>query len=89
MQLMDMYWSDHNASGWMYAFMAAWLLVFLALLIVAVVVLIRSLNHSHHQNEPPSPHHSAQQILAERFAKGEIDDDEYRMRSTALRGPDT
>ena len=34
----------------------------------------------------PDPEEDAERILAERYARGEIDDDEYRRRLDTLRG---
>jgi len=72
---------DHMGGGWWWAMGIGWL-VFLAVVIVLVVVLVR------HFASPGgrgvrSP---GQDTLAERFARGEIDEDEYRKRRDALRG---
>ena len=65
---------------------AFWTVV--ALLIFA---LIRYVNHApqahvHHYGDTGSatPAQTPEQILAERFARGEIDEDEYRQRAGAL-----
>ena len=40
---------------------------------------------SHPNQASPSSARAAEGVLAERFARGEIDDDEYRQRMTTLR----
>jgi putative membrane protein len=54
----------------------------LALIVLAVVLIVRALNRpSHPAVSPP-----AQQILAARFARGEIDAEEYQERLRILNG---
>lgn len=68
----------------------AWLLMtlgmvaFWGLVIWAIVSLVRS-----GPSAPTAERPSAEQILAERFARGEIDGDEYHRRLDALRSPTT
>ena len=89
-----MYWYGHGmgwAWGWGLMTFAFW-----ALVVVAVVLLIRHFSRSgehrppgpHAYGPPPpdAPHTSAEQLLAERYARGEIDDEEYRRRLATLRG---
>jgi putative membrane protein len=57
-------------------------LVFLALIVLAVVLIGRALSHPSHPGASPP----AQQILAERFARGEIDAEEYQARLRILNG---
>lgn len=64
-------------------------LVVLALVIVLVVWAVTRLTQPHSSapavaREPSRP--SAEDVLAERLARGEIDEDEYRRRRDALRG---
>lgn len=65
------------------------LLILLALVVTAIVALVR---HFSHRDElaatttvPPSPAAFAEQVLADRFARGEIDEAEYVSRRNALR----
>ncbi|PBC75853.1 putative membrane protein [Streptomyces sp. TLI_235] len=87
-----MYWNDHDMGGWGFGFMAIVILLFLGLLVVVAVALTRYLGHLLRQRPPdwqatPSPP-LPEQLLAERFARGEIDADEYRHRLDTLRsGP--
>jgi putative membrane protein len=71
-------------------------LAFLVLIIVAIVLLVRYLSHrypagghfhSHGAVLPPGAQQAtgAMQILEERFARGEIDEDEFKRRKEALR----
>ncbi len=65
--------------GWAWAVL--WLL-FLALLVVGVVFVVRSLSDRGAGHEGAGS--SASQILEERFARGEIDRDEFEERRRAL-----
>jgi len=81
-------WYDHHGwgNGW------AWLaMVTMMLLIVAVtVLLVRHLNGRHSAGSTGGSvwtrHHSAEDVLMDRFARGEIGEAEYRRRRDALRG---
>lgn len=72
------------------------LVLFLALFILVIVWLINAFSHRHdhlRQGPPwsgprgPGPHASpeAQRILEERFARGEIDADEFKQKRDILR----
>ncbi len=85
-----MYWYGDHMSGWGYALGIIGMVLFWALLITAVVALIRYLGGGRGHEPPPPPpppHATAEQMLAERFARGEIDADEYRRRLDTLRMP--
>ncbi|MFD8544468.1 SHOCT domain-containing protein [Streptomyces sp. NPDC059649] len=77
--------------GWF--LMAVVMVLFWALIIAGVVMLVRYFSGGHRgQPGGPSPSHDAwggsrraEDLLAERFARGEIDEDEYRRRITLLR----
>jgi putative membrane protein len=69
---------DHMGGGWWWVMGIGWL-VFLGLLVGVAVVLTR------HYGSSVGNRRSAQQLLDERFARGEIDDEEYRRRRDALR----
>ncbi|MFL6126740.1 SHOCT domain-containing protein [Actinophytocola sp.] len=77
-----MFWYGHGMSGWGYVFMATATIVFWGLVIAAVVVLARYLTRAPRTSADTGP----ERILAERFARGEIDEQEYRSRLTTLRG---
>jgi putative membrane protein len=75
----QMWDGDRMGRGWWWAMGVGWLL-FLALVGVLAVVLVRQLSDRN------GTRGSAENVLAERFAGGEIDEDEYRRRRAALRG---
>lgn len=73
----------HMDNGWgivmLLGMLGTWVLI-----AIAVVWIVRMTQATH---PPSSPHQSAanaEQILAERLARGEIDADEYKSRMTAL-----
>lgn len=82
-----MYWYGAGMPGWGYLLMASSSLLFWGLLIVAGVALFRI------GRRPLDLRHGArpmpEQILADRLARGEIDEDEYRRRLGALRAAGT
>ncbi|HWS46876.1 MAG TPA: SHOCT domain-containing protein [Acidimicrobiia bacterium] len=59
-------------------------LVLLALIALVVVVVMHQQGDQHDRSQSGSTS-SAGEILDERFARGEIDEDEYRKRRSALR----
>lgn len=78
-----MFWYDHHVSGWGWFAMSASMILVWALIITAAVLLFRALGRTTegpHNPAGPSP----EQLLAERFARGELDEDEYRQRLAAL-----
>ncbi|MFI6685692.1 SHOCT domain-containing protein [Streptomyces sp. NPDC050485] len=88
-----MIWYGHGMSGWGWFAMSLSMPVFWALLVGAAVLLFRALSRgSDHPHKPgPSggpPRLPAEQILAERYARGEIDEDEYHRRLNVLRTGD-
>ncbi|MFJ8113874.1 SHOCT domain-containing protein [Streptomyces sp. NPDC096132] len=83
-----MLWYGHDPSGWTWFVMSLGMIFFWALLIVLGVLLFRALSRSagFGSTKSPAPHGpAAEQLLAERFARGEIDEDEYRRCLTVLR----
>lgn len=69
--------------GWIVT--AVVLTVVFALVITAVVLTIRCFTGGGHRGPGgPQQVREADDVLAERFARGEIDDDEYRRRLTLL-----
>ncbi|WP_327419545.1 SHOCT domain-containing protein [Streptomyces sp. NBC_01233] len=56
-----------------------------ALAVAGVVLLLRSVDRFPSGPAQPPAAPSAKQVLAERFARGEIDEEEYEQRLTALR----
>lgn len=78
-----MFWYDHNMGWWGYAGMGIGMVLFWAVLILGIVALIRLSTRD--QNRPLSPPPSPEQVLADRFARGEITEAEYRDRLGVLR----
>ena len=83
-----MFWYGHAVSGWGWFAMSAGMLVFWALVVGAAVLLFRALARTA-PGDGPAPHGTPhrptpEQVLAERFARGEIDEDEYRHRLDVL-----
>jgi putative membrane protein len=84
----------HDGSGW-----AAWLamgfmmVVFWGVVAAAVIFMLRSSGHRHDHDHPSSPPptqpeagNEALRILDQRFARGEIELDEYTRRREVLLG---
>lgn len=84
--MMGGWYGDWGWGGWLA--MGLMMVVFWGLLIALVVVLLRGTG-SVHRHDWPAPSagatDSAQRILDERFARGEIDAEEYRTRRDLLR----
>ncbi len=81
-----MFWYDHNMSGWGAAGMGIGMVLFWILIVVGIVALIRAVTANNAPAATPTtPRVPPEQLLAERFARGEIDDTEYRQRLAALR----
>jgi len=71
-------WYGGHMTGWGYLFMGTGTLVFWALVVAVAVLLLRD------GRRPAARGSSPDQILAERFARGEIDPEEYRRRLDIL-----
>ncbi|MET8563801.1 SHOCT domain-containing protein [Streptomyces flaveolus] len=78
-----MFWYGHGVGGWGWFAMPTGMFLFWALIITVLVLLVRALNRPQdHRHLPSTP--SAQNILRERLARGEIDEDYYRRRLDTL-----
>jgi putative membrane protein len=80
----DMMWWNGPWTGWGSLLMGVGMLLFLAVLVLGVGALVHYLTSSgsRFDQERPSP----EELLAERFARGEIDEREYRQRLDTLHG---
>ena len=79
-----MYW-DGNMGVWGYILMGLSVVLFWGAIITALVLLARSLGAGR-RYDPGTPGGGvAEHLLAERFARGEIDESEYTARLTVLR----
>ena len=68
--------------------MSVLMVVLVIAVIVAIIFAVRHLSAGgslHHRGGPGSEGMRAEDRLADRFARGEIDDDEFRKRMTLLR----
>ena len=79
-----MMWGMQAWSWWGWLAMSLGMVAFWGLIIWAVVALFRGFGGSWPRTERPDP----ERILAERFAAGEIDEDEYQQRLVTLRALD-
>ncbi|GAA3515055.1 SHOCT domain-containing protein [Actinocatenispora rupis] len=78
-----MHWYGPGMGPWGYGLMGVTMVLFWALVLAAVAVLVRMLvrgRAAHHDGSTP------ERVLAERFARGEIDEQEYRHRLDVLHG---
>lgn len=81
-----MYSYGDHMSGWGYALGIIGMVLFWAVLVLAVAAAVRYLDRKRGESvPPPPPPPTAEQVLAERFARGEIDAEEYRQRLDTLR----
>ncbi len=78
-----MYWQDNNPSGWGIAVMIISMVLFWALIVGGIALAVRYMR----RDPTPLVHRrtSAEDLLAERYARGDIDDDDYHTRLTTLR----
>jgi putative membrane protein len=80
-----MFYGGHMG-GWGFALMTISGMLFWALIVTGVVLLVRCVGREGHASEqPPSPL-TPEQLLAERFARGDIDQSEYVERLATLHG---
>lgn len=75
-------WNDGGVGWTVWFAMAAMMLVFWGLVIVAVILVARGVGGQRQQ--PGGPSRDALQILDERLASGDIDLEEYHRRRDAL-----
>lgn len=77
-------WSNWGAGGWIV--MSLVMVVFWGGLILLVVWLARGAGRGRPTGRPADPTGHAAEVLAERFARGEIDEEEFNRRSELLHG---
>ncbi|MCH9701000.1 MAG: SHOCT domain-containing protein [Actinomycetia bacterium] len=85
----------HDDSGWMWGHdwgsgggiaLGVVMVVLLAALVIAMIAAVRYLaTPQPGPGQPPSAQDRSRALLAERFARGEIDEEEYRRRIAVLR----
>ena len=86
---MDGYYGDGSGMGTVgFVLMLLLVLGFWSIVVFGGILAFRALGHpctGHQAPAPPSPTTDAERLLAERFARGEIDVDEYTVRRDLLR----
>lgn len=80
-----MYWLDSDAGGWAYILMAVTMVGFWALVVTGVILLVRGIGRSEERAELKTAPATPEELLAQRFARGDIDEVEYDDRLSALR----
>lgn len=80
-----MYWGN-GMGGWGMALMTVSNLLFWGLIIAGIVALVRYTNRGTRPSGPSAEAATPQRILAERFVRGEIDEEEYTRRLAVLGG---
>jgi putative membrane protein len=83
-----MYWNHHDMSGWDWIAMSISTVLLWTLLIALAVLIYRALNRTSDSMRSTTAA-SPEQLLADRFARGEIDEEEFRNRMAVLRAEDT
>jgi putative membrane protein len=78
-------WDGWSWGGWVLMVLA--MAVFWALVITGVVIAVRYVagGNANSKHYPASAFPRAEDVLAERVARGEIDEDEFRCRVAAIR----
>lgn len=79
-----MWYGDHM-NGWAYGLMGVTSLLFWTALVLGAIALSRHLRSSAAPGRTASDTHP-EQVLADRYARGDIDDEEYHRRLDTLRG---
>ena len=78
-----MWWYGPGMNGWGYGLMTVSMVLFWALVIFGVIAVVRYLGRGNRETTVrPTP----EELLAERFARGDIDEDEYQQRRDLLTG---
>ena len=75
---------DHM-DGWGGGWMWLWGIAMMALILVLIFWLVRAATGGHGTSAPSRPTDRAREILAERYARGELTTEEYRERAEQLR----
>ena len=79
-----MYWGN-GVGGWGMLLMTVGGLLFWGLIIAGIVVLVRHVGRGAQLSSAAAQVPPPEQVLADRFARGEIDEDEYGRRLQFLR----
>ncbi|PYC82655.1 hypothetical protein C7C46_09860 [Streptomyces tateyamensis] len=83
---------DHGGmNGWGYGLMTLIILILICLIVLVALLAYHRLGDRHPSDRqvtsgrPDAHHPDPERLLAERYAHGEIDDDEYQRRLKVLR----
>jgi putative membrane protein len=76
-----MWWYGPGMNGWGYGLMTISMVLFWALIILGIVALIRYIGRA---GQVATARPTPQQLLDERLARGEIDEEEYRRRMDVM-----
>ncbi|WP_454231613.1 SHOCT domain-containing protein [Mycolicibacterium fortuitum] len=79
-----MIWCDHDMGWWGYAAMGIGMVLFWALLVVGIVALVRLVTNP---KQAAMSVATPPQVLADRLARGEITESEYREKSGCPKQP--
>jgi putative membrane protein len=79
-----MWWYGPGVGGWGMALMGIGMVLFWALIILGLIATVRYLQTT--GARPPEVRATPEELLAERFACGDIDEQEYRRRLATLHG---
>ncbi|TQM36915.1 SHOCT domain-containing protein [Pseudonocardia cypriaca] len=79
-----MWWYGPGTGGWAMALMGIGMILFWALIILGLIAVIRYLQTT--GDRPREERATPEELLAERFAGGEIDEQEYCQRLDTLHG---
>ncbi|MFD7708321.1 SHOCT domain-containing protein [Streptomyces sp. NPDC059785] len=82
-----MYWNRHDMGGWDWFTVSVGSVLLWAVLVTVAIMLFRMLSRAPEQTHSPTAA-TPRQLLAERYARGEIDDEEYRRRLAVLSSED-
>lgn len=81
--MMYNWWPGNNPNGWIG--MIIGLIIFIAAIIVLIVILLRPKHTDQYRDHSRESQDNSIRILDERFAKGEIDEEEYKKRKEILK----
>lgn len=83
--MMYNWWPRNNWNGWIG--MIIGMIIFVAAIVVLIVILLRPKRMDHYGDNYRGNQDSSMRLLDERFAKGEIDEEEYKKRKEILKKP--